>query len=449
MSQWHPQTLRNWGNFPTIDGESTLPRYEDEWAPLLSENTSIGIQGQHRSYGDAGLWTKSIHTHQWNKILSFSPTESLITCQSGITFDELLQFLVPRGFFLPVTPGTKFVSLGGAIAANVHGKNHHKEGSLAQFIQSIDVRVNATTTLTCSPDNYQDLFWSTCGGMGLTGIIDQATLKLKPIPTSFIRQVQHKTTNLDETLEAFDRYQDWTYSVAWIDCLARGDQLGRSLLMCGEHAQVEELSERCKSNALKTHATPKLSIPCFAPKALLNGTTMKLFNQFYYHSQQSSKTPRIVHYEPFFYPLDKIKHWNRLYGRPGFIQYQCLLPLSQGKAALTSILQTTAKLQQGSFLAVLKRFGKEELVSPLSFPGEGYTLALDFKQSDTLKDLCLQLNDIVQNHQGKIYLAKDALTPEQTFKTMYPDWNQINQVRQKYFVANIQSLQAQRLNIIA
>jgi FAD/FMN-containing dehydrogenase len=339
---------------------------------------------------------------------------------------------------LPVLPGTRFVTVGGAIASDVHGKNHHTDGCFSSFVSSITLMLASGEIVQCSPDTNDTLFHATCGGMGLTGIILQASLRLARINSAFIEQRTEIAGNLDEILELFDEYADCKYSVAWIDCLARGSKLGRSVLLTGEHTNRGDL---VNWDRMKVSAPPR------SPGFLVNRHSMKLFNNVYYALQKSGRQDNILHYRDYFFPLDWIRHWNRLYGKAGFIQYQFVVPQASAKEAITAVLREIASQGKGSFLSVLKKMGAENN-NYLSFPMAGYTLALDFKVEDSLFPLLDRLDQIVMDGGGRVYLAKDARMNESMFKQTYPRWQQFCQVRQDIDPTSLfGSLQSRRLGI--
>ena len=264
--------------------------------------------------------------------------------------------------------------------------------------------------LTCSRTENSAKFWSTIGGMGLTGIILSSKFKLKNIESSYIRQESIKADNLDEIFKLFDESESWTYNVAWIDCLQKDKNLGRSIMMRGEHAFKHELPKKLQDNPLKVQLNNSPSIPFYFPNFVLNNLTVKLFNLLYYFKQNKKEVKNFVHYESFFYPLDIINDWNRIYGKKGFIQYQMVIPKERGKEGMRKILETIAQSGNGSFLAVLKLFGKANPEAYNSFPIEGYTLALDFKVNSKLPKLVEKLDAIVEEFNGRIYLTKDSMS---------------------------------------
>lgn len=447
--------ISGWGNYPVIESTPFTARHINEIPQIIqsvqqhtasiSPPPSLIASGLRRSYGDSALAEHTLQTRTLNHFLSFDDTHGIVHCAAGVSLAELLNVFVPKGWFLPVTPGTQFVTVGGAIASDVHGKNHHLDGCFSQHIINLTLCVASGEEISCSLTQHRELFLATCGGMGLTGIITSATLKLIPIESAFINEATWKTDHLAETLELFEAHQSTTYSVAWIDCLTKGKHLGRSLLMLGEHASQQH-RENSEKN-FQTASPSQLSVPINMPSALLNSLTVKAFNTLYYHKTRQKKSQRIVHYAPYFYPLDSIQNWNRLYGKKGFTQYQFVLPKAAGLKGLTEILTQIVNSKRGSFLAVLKVFGAHN-ANYLSFPMEGYTLAIDFKIDPTLFDFLAQLDQIVLHYGGRIYLAKDARMSEQTFKQSYPNWEIFQTVRQQYGAdQTFNSLQSQRLGL--
>jgi len=337
-----------------------------------------------------------------------------------------------------VTPGTRYVSIGGAIASDVHGKNHHIDGCFSQYIKSLLILTASGESIQCSSELNTELFYATCGGMGLTGLILEAEIYLKPIESSYIDEKIIKTSNLEHTIELFEEYENTTYSVAWIDCLASGAKLGRSLLMLGEHSRHGGLDIKTGSG---------LSVPLDMPSALLNSYSVSAFNALYYHRIRHAEITHQVHYQPFFYPLDAIQNWNKLYGKNGFTQYQFVIPKDAGLKGMTEILNRIVASKRGSFLAVLKAFGENNR-NYLSFPMKGYTLALDFKIDRQLFSFLDELDRIVLDYGGRVYLTKDVRLSEENFKNSYNNWQKFVDVRRKYNADKLfNSLQSTRLGI--
>jgi len=432
--------MYGWGRYPVIDAEVISPSSEKalERLSLFQDNGSVTPRGLGRSYGDSSLGKHLVSSQRLNHMLSFDDESGVLHCQAGVSLSDILEVFVPKGWFLPVTPGTKHVTVGGAIASDVHGKNHHVDGCFGDHVMFLDIVTGNGKTVRCSPEEHPELFHATCGGMGLTGIIRSAAFRLKPIQSAFIDQITYKASNLDESLEQFERHADQPYSVAWIDCISRGNALGRSLLMTGRHARHGELS---------VHTSSGINIPVDMPSMLLNPFSIKAFNTVYYHKVRHQEVHSTVHYEPFFYPLDSIGNWNRMYGKEGFTQYQFVVPKAAGKQAMTSILKQIVESRKGSFLAVLKAFGQGN-DNYLSFPEEGYTLALDFKIEQDLFSLLDTLDAMVLDYGGRIYLTKDARMSGTTFRKSYPKWEIFQKVREDFGTLHrFSSLQSQRLEL--
>ncbi|BCN93921.1 FAD-linked oxidase [Thiomicrorhabdus immobilis] len=446
--------LSGWGRYPIIQTENAYPNQPGLVSSLVSvatdqpKTTTQIARGLGRSYGDSSLAEKSINLSKLDHFIEFDEQSGQLTCSAGVSFAEILRFFVPKGWFLPVTPGTQFVTVGGAIASDVHGKNHHIDGAFCEHVNALELCLASGEVVECSKIHHPHLFRATCGGMGLTGIILQATFTLKRIETAFIQETTYKTANLAETLAKFEEHDAATYSVAWIDCLATGANLGRSLLMLGEHASEEEVkSHPSATETLQAGKTSKLNMPFDLPAFTLNSFSVKAFNALYYGKARQAQSQRLVHYAPFFYPLDSIQNWNRMYGKNGFAQYQFVIPKSAGLVGLTEILTEIANSKRGSFLAVLKVFGQGN-DNYLSFPEEGYTLALDFKMDSTLFEFLNKLDAIVLHYGGKLYLTKDARMSEQMFKQSYPQWQEFQKIRHQYGAHQaFNSLQSTRLGL--
>lgn len=434
--------LQGWGRYPRMGAKVVSPLSPSQFAGSLRGPTPSIPQiarGLGRSYGDSALGEQVICTRHLDHFLAFDDATGLLTCEAGVSLDAILRVVVPHGWFLPVTPGTRFVTVGGAIASDVHGKNHHGEGTFCRHVQAIDILLGNGEAVTASLTENPDLFRATCGGMGLTGVILCAVVQLKPIAASDILETTIKTPCLDAVLDAFDAHAGATYSVAWIDCLARGKRLGRSLLMLGEHAAHGPL-------VVQPHRA--LPVPFNMPAVLLNRATVQAFNTLYYARVRQGRSSRRIPFEPFFYPLDALSDWNRLYGRPGLVQYQFVLPKAAGVAGLREVLGRIVQSGRGSFLAVLKAFGPAN-GNLLSFPIEGYTLALDFKVEPAVFELLQALDRIVLHHGGRLYLTKDARMSEAMFKASYPQWQAFEAVRARWHAhGRFASAQSRRLGLV-
>ncbi|REC39962.1 FAD-binding oxidoreductase [Chryseobacterium sp. 5_R23647] len=410
MKQNFIQKVTNWGNFPIVEKEM---KSEDSFRKIkefVQNHNEVIARGNGRCYGDASLGESIFSTKKLNKFISFDRLNGIIECESGVLLSDVLEISVPQGYFLYVTPGTKLISIGGAIASDVHGKNHHSEGCFSEYVLDFKLMTENGDIIICSKEENSDKFYATIGGMGLTGIILSARFKLKNIETAYIRQESIKAENLDEIFKLFDESESWTYTVAWIDCLQKGKNIGRSILMRGEHAFAHELPQKFSKNPLRLKKKFSPTVPFYFPGFVLNALTVKLFNLLYFKRQTKKEVKNIIDYETYFYPLDAINDWNKIYGKSGFIQYQMVIPKENGKEGMKKILETIANSGNGSFLAVLKLFGKNNPEAYNSFPIEGYTLALDFKVNSKLKKLVEQLDQTVQEFGGRIYLTKDSMS---------------------------------------
>ncbi|MBJ7427802.1 MAG: FAD-binding oxidoreductase [Bacteroidia bacterium] len=430
----------NWGLYPQIDANQFSTSNYEEIAAFVKANDVIIARGNGRCYGDSSLQKKIFSTLSLNRIIKFDEINGVINCESGVLLSEILNIIIPKGYFLPVTPGTKFITIGGAVASNIHGKNHHTEGAIAKFIQSFELLIETGEILHCSKEKNSSLFANTIGGMGLTGIVISVQMQLKKIETSYINQTIIKAKNIEEVITYLEQYKNSTYAVAWIDCLAKGKNLGRSILYLGEHTSLTDLTKEQAENPLKIHQKRTINIPFYFPEITLNSMTIKLFNILFYHKLLSTSASNIIPFDSFFYPLDAINNWNKMYGKSGFTQYQFVIPYENGKEGLIKILTQIAESGCGAFLAVLKTFGKSETnCSPISFPMEGYTLAVDFKVNKKVFQLLNQLDEIVLKYNGRLYLTKDARMTAATFAKSYP-----NGLEHSF---KFSSLQSQRLGI--
>lgn len=421
--------IANWGNYPLIESDEQSFTFVNELQELVMHNKNMIARGNGRCYGDASLSRITLSTLKFDKALSFDTENGIFECQSGMMLSDILKVIVPKGWFLPVTPGTKLITVGGAVGSDVHGKNHHVDGCFSNHIVEMDIMVGNGTILTCSPTQHPDLFEASNGGMGLTGVIIRVKFRLKKIESSYISQKQIKAENLEELIGLFDTYKHYTYSVAWIDCLKKGKHFGRSILMLGEHATLNALSPEQQKEPLKLPKNKQINFPLTLPSWVLNTFTVKLFNFLYYGKNFKKEINNIVSYEPFFYPLDALLNWNRGYGKKGFIQYQFVLPL-EAKEGLTAILHRISEEGLGSFLAVLKVFGKQD--SLISFPKEGYTLALDFPVRKGLFEFCDELDQIVLKYGGRLYMSKDARMKPGILQAGYPSLEEFKSIVKKY-----------------
>jgi len=431
-------SLLSWGLYPQVANKVFNFKTTTELNSIVSDNDELIPYGNGRSYGDSALSKNIINVKPHDYFINFDDKDGLLHVQAGVLLSEVLESFVPKGWFLKVTPGTKLITVGGAIASDVHGKNHHVEGCFSECVKEFDIMLADGNIVTCSKTKKPELFKSTCGGQGLTGIILSAKIYLKKINSQYITQTTIKTKNLKETFKAFEEYKDLPYSVAWIDCLAKGEQLGKCLLMVGDFKDDGDLNYKNKTG---------LSIPFTFPSFALNNLSVKVFNWLYYGKVKVGVSKQKVDINTFFYPLDAIGHWNRIYGKNGFTQYQFILPKEHSFEGLHQILTAISDSGKGSFLAVLKLYGKAN-ENYLSFPIEGYSLALDFKIEKGLFELLDQLDEIVVKYNGRIYLTKDVRVSKETFEKGYPHIETFRKFREDNKMSNkFQSLQSKRVGI--
>lgn len=424
--------LAGWGRTPITPSAVYRPERRRGIDEILgaSDYEQYLARGLGRSYGDTAVNEDGalIDMTRLNRFIGFDEETGVVHCEAGVSLAEIMEAFVPRGFMVPVTPGTKFVTVGGAIANDVHGKNHHAHGAFGEFVESFDLLTPAGELLTCSREENADVFWATLGGIGLTGIILEARVRLTPVESAYFKVDYYRARNIEDILEKMHETQDtYPYSVAWVDTVATGDRLGRSVLMNGNHATADEARYKV-SKPLEIPRKREKTIPIDFPRFVLNKFSIGAFNEMLYRSY-STKDGCIVDYDTYFYPLDAIHHWNRMYGKRGFTQYQLLLPFD-AKAELIDILRRIADSGRASFLTVLKTFGKAN-EGLLSFPFEGYTLTLDFAMKDDLPQFLQELDRILVDNGGRLYLAKDVCMSPETFAAMYPRADEFRAVRSR------------------
>jgi FAD/FMN-containing dehydrogenase len=413
--------FESWGRYPRYGGRIVPMHWQQDFpANIAGLHNGVLPVGMGRSYGDSCLLKDGnlVLTTGMNRLLAFDPATGILTAEAGLTLAQILDFAVPRGFFLPVTPGTKYVTLGGAIANDIHGKNHHVAGTFGNHVTRFELVRSDGSRRICSPTEDPDWFAATIGGLGLTGVITWAELKLRPIVSRMIDYEAIQFHGIDEFLTLTEQYKNVEYTVSWIDCASTGKNFARGIFMLGDHSRVP--------GELKPSPEPKLVFPFEAPGFALNHTTVSMFNTLYFHKQLKPRVQTLVDYEPFFYPLDKVLHWNRLYGKDGLLQFQYAIPWESAREATIAILGEIAKSGLASFLAVLKAFGDVPSPGLLSFPQPGITLALDFamKEGRTFP-LFERLADMTRDYGGRLYPAKDAAMTAAQFQTFYPQWEQL------------------------
>lgn len=420
--------LYSWGRYPPHAQTAQPCHWRADVGPTLAamvaqHGTTLPF-GNGRSYGDSCLAGSDhvIHLRALDRFIAVNWQTGLICAEAGVTLNELLALSIPNGWFLPVTPGTQFITLGGALANDVHGKNHHVRGTFGCHVPRFGLVRSDRAPLVCSAQDNAELYAATIGGLGLTGLVDWLELQLIPIRSSQIDATHVRFGSLDEffalSAELDGKHE---YTVAWIDCLARGQSTGRGIYMAGDHAH---------SGPLMAASTSNINVPVTPPFSAINRLSLRLFNSAYYRSHRAGRQRSQISYEPFFYPLDRILNWNRIYGPRGFQQYQCVIPENNAPAAIRDLLDAVAAAHSGSFLAVLKRFGKVASPGLLSFPQPGATLALDFpQQGDATTRLFARLDTIVRESGGRQYPAKDAHMNLQDFQHAYPAWLQLQRLK--------------------
>ena len=410
--------FESWGRYPTWQADVVPLHWTTDFPLSKAAGTKFLPVGLGRSYGDVCLLEHGtlLKTTGMDRLLSFDPSTGVLRCEAGASLQQILDFAVPRGFFLPVTPGTKFVTVGGAIANDIHGKNHHVAGSFGRHVLRFELVRSDGSRFACSPIENPEWFAATIGGMGLTGLMTWAEIRLRPIVSRMIDYRGDKFHGIDEFF-ALSQAAKTEYTVAWIDCVSTGRNFARGIFMQGEHAQIPGSREKSKE--------AKLTFPFDLPEFALNRLSMATFNTMYFHKQLGQTKIGPVDYEPFFYPLDSVLHWNRMYGRNGLLQFQNVLPHATGREGMLEILTAITKSGLASFLAVIKFFGDMPSVGMMSFPAPGVMLALDFPiRKQVSFDLVDRLAKITLEHGGRMYSAKDARMTAGQYQAFYPQWQQ-------------------------
>ena len=428
-----------WGRHPIIETITHNPATRAGLTSTLRDVPDPVIpRGMGRSYGDASLAPHTLCMTRFDHFINFDIERGTIECGAGITLASLMQLSVAHGWFVPVLPGTGLVTLGGAIAADVHGKNHHHDGSFSQYVDEISLMLADGALLRCSRSSHSPLFHATAGGMGLTGVIVAARLRLRAVRSSFIEETVIAAKDLASTLALLDEHHEATYGVAWLDVNQHGTGRGRGLVMLGEHLGDGDLH---------SSARRPLAVPVDLPAGLLTQPVTRAFNALYFRRGLARCARRRVHYAQYFFPLDALRDWNRLYGKAGFMQHQCVIPSTTAAAALDDMLDAVSASGLVSPLAVLKGFGPAN-DNLLSFPQAGLTLTMDFAMSPATLALFARLDDIVVAHGGRLYLAKDACMSMATFRRGYPSWEAFQEIRARYgALGRFASLQSQRLGL--
>ena len=443
--------LAGWGNYPVETCDLFRPERYDQLAEIVARapQSSLTARGLGRSYGDASLNESGavIETTRLDRFLDFDPASGVLHCEASVSLADIVQHFLPRGFFFPVTPGTKYVTIGGAIAADVHGKNHHDSGSMSAFLLDFQLLTASGELLRCSREENADVFWATIGGMGLTGVVVDARLRLRSVESAYMNGDTEQLPNLDQLLERLGAADASEYSVAWIDIVASGRSLGRSVLQRADHAKLSDLPAKLRETPHRARPLPKLSVPFALPSKALNALTIRAFNELWYRAHPTRHA--VASCDGFFYPLDAIAHWNRAYGRAGMMQYQALFPIETGRETLVALLDELARSKRGSILAVLKTFGPAS-EGILSFPRPGYTLSIDFPHTGKdILEAVARLDQIVLRAGGSVYLAKDSCLHAETFAAMYPGLDRFREIKAKVDPEQrFSSSMARRLGIV-
>jgi FAD/FMN-containing dehydrogenase len=421
-------SLGSWGNYPKFPQEFTACHWRADLPELFARTrartTTTLPYGAGRSYGDSCMADSDhvLHMRPLDRFIGADWHNGVIAAEAGVTLEEILHVAIPRGWFVPVTPGTKYVTLGGAIANDVHGKNHHRRGTFGLHVRQLGLLRSDSGRMACSPAANTALFNATVGGLGLTGLIEWAELQLVPIRSSQLVCVTQRFNGLDEFFALSDELDaKHEFCVSWVDCMARGKGTGRGVYSAADFAA---------DGPLEAAAGRRITMPVTPPVSLVNRLSLPLMNQFIWRKESAARRITRAGYDPFFYPLDAVLQWNRIYGPRGFQQYQVVIPDREARDAIRAMLNAIASSATGSFLAVLKRCGGIESPGLLSFPTQGTSLALDFPQADLLSaDLFPRLDAIVREAGGRLYPAKDAHMTGEDFRRNYPAWNQVEAVR--------------------
>ncbi|QLH53761.1 MAG: Putative oxidoreductase [Candidatus Kapaibacterium sp.] len=422
MNRYH-----SWGLYPKISPKKVKKIFWRNESSVFENCNKVLPFGLGRSYGDVCLVDNGIliDTTELKHLIRFDQENGILHCESGVTLEQILKHIVPKGWFLPVTPGTKYITVGGAIANDVHGKNHHKAGSFGHYVKSFDLLRSDGSIVHCSPEENPELFQATIGGLGLTGLILNAEFTLKKIPSEYLYLQTIKFKSISEFFEINDASEkNFEYTVAWVDLTNGSLNSVRGIYQRANHFFSDQSVKQKKS---------KISIPFVLPFSLINNLSIFIFNALYYSKQFDKYAEHIIHYDPFFYPLDGVNNWNYLYGRKGFLQYQFVIPKDNCERNLLTILNEIKKLGLSSFLTVLKTFGNKPKAGILSFPREGLTLAIDFPITQDIFQKLNKLDSTVVDFGGALYPAKDARMSSKIFHESYPEVNNFLQFKDPLF----------------
>lgn len=445
------QQLSGWGRYPVSDAYliNLFSALDAKQAVAKRDGLQVIGRGEGRAYGDSALNHNNLVLDftQADRFFGFDEQTGVLHAEAGATLEQIIETFVPKGWFLPVTPGTKYPTIAGCVACDVHGKS---KLSIGHYLEGVTLLQADGSVKRCSPQQEADLFWATVGGMGLTGLILSVEIKMMPIETSLLNYEGIKARDLEHIFQIFEESEETPMTVAWIDCLAKGKSLGRSIMMRGGFASKSELKKKAHRQhplAVQPHRT--LTVPIEFPSWSLNQLTVAAFNAFYY-GKHPKHVRQLVDIDTFFYPLDAILKWNRIYGKPGMAQYQFLIPPKYGYEGIKAVLEAIAQTGRASFLAVLKKFGSVPERAPLSFPTAGYFIALDFPigNGQILEEM-KKWDELVLKYEGRQYLAKDSRMAPDTFAAMYPrleEWKKIKQAVDPHQV--FASDQARRLGLV-
>lgn len=433
MTTWSKQELTGWGRYPKIQANCSRPESRDEVLAALQDRGDgpLLAHGMGRSYGDAALLKegKVILTRRLDRMLDFDPETGWLHCEAGVTLEEIIDTFLPRGYFPPVVPGTQYVTVGGAIGCNIHGKNHHIDGCFGDHVRAMEILLASGDVVTCTRDEHADLFWATIGGMGLTGLILSVQVQLYPAESPAIDMETVRVENLDHFFEVSAESKSFTHVVSWVDTVKSGRSMGRGVFMRGRHAKRGARYEEGGVDRLAKGVGKLVNGRSFNSNKLLNSWTVSAFNEAYFRKEKKGTVSSTAHYRPFFFPLDAIQNWNYIYGPRGFLQYQLVV---DSRDAVREALRLVTKSGQASFLSVIKDFGDRDH-GGLSFPTAGTTLAMDFPNTGKpLLDLFEKLDALVVEAGGRVYMGKDARLSRASMRAMYPEWEKWKKIRDEY-----------------
>jgi decaprenylphospho-beta-D-ribofuranose 2-oxidase len=433
---WATQELAGWGRYPIVETSVLRAERRSELFRAIEEREQQPLlaHGLGRSYGDAALLRngKVVLTRRLDRMLSFDPSTGWLRCEAGVTVEDIVKTFLPRGFFPPVVPGTQFVTAGGALACNIHGKNHHVDGCWGDHVRNVELLLGSGEVVLCDREQNPELFWATTGGMGLTGLILAMDVRLYEIESPLIEMESVRVECLDDFFEVSKASAGFTHTVSWIDCVKTGKSMGRGIFMRGRHANATAQRGPSPLEPLIELGGKLVDGRWFESDHLLNRAFMVLFNETYFRKQRPGTSRSISAIQPFFFPLDAVRNWNYAYGKRGFLQYQLVVPPDPEHRVLTEVLERISASGMASFLAVIKDFGPR-VHGGLSFPVPGTTLALDIpNHGPALLSMLDALDELVADAGGRIYLGKDARLSRRLFEKMYPELDAWREVRDRW-----------------